>query len=248
LNGLRDAGSSAKVLAGPRATVAQQEHDSMCFSPAASFFTAAITGASGVAALRRTSSRREWPLAAIPLFFSAQQVSEGALWLTLPSEPAGPVCLALTDTFLFFALLFWPIFAPLAALLVEDDASRRRLIGCCLLVGIGVSFYLGGVLVHGTHVPLLKQNHIIYDTVPPPAPAVGFFYLIATGLALALSSHRAVNLLSMVVVAGSVAAWFAYWDAYLSVWCFFAASASILILLHFERARAANIPAARLRP
>lgn len=218
----------------------------MCFSPAASFFTAAVTGLSGVAALQRTSSTREWPLAAIPLVFSAQQAIEGALWLALPSDPTGPVCLALTDTFLFFALLFWPIFAPLAALLVEDDTLRRRLIGCCLLVGLGVSFYLAGVLIHGTHVAILKQNHIVYDTRPPPASAVGFFYLIATGLALALSSHRAVNLLSMIVVAGSVAAWFAYWDAYVSVWCFFAATASIVILMHFERARTASATATRL--
>lgn len=212
----------------------------MCFSPAASFFAATVTGASGIAALQRTNSRREWPLAAMPLFFSAQQTVEGLLWLSLPSDPTGPVCLALTDTFLFFALLFWPIAAPFSALLVEEVPMRRRLIACCLLVGLGVSAYLAGVLIEGKHVALLQQNHIIYDTVPPPAPAVGFFYLIATGLGLALSSHRAVNLLSILVVTGSVAAWLAYWDAYVSVWCFFAAAASIVILLHFERARATN--------
>lgn len=217
----------------------------MCFSPAASFFAAAVTGASGLAALQRTRSRREWPMAAMPLFFSAQQTVEGLLWLSLPSTPNGPVCLALTDTFLFFALMFWPVAAPLSALLVEENPWRRRLIGCCLLVGLGVSAYLAGVLIEGTHVALLKQNHIVYDTVPPPAPAVGFFYLIATGLALALSSHRAINILSILVVTGSVTAWFAYWDAYVSVWCFFAAAASIVILLHFERARVTNAAASR---
>lgn len=208
----------------------------MCFSPAASFFTAAVTGASGVAALQRTRSKREWPLAAVPLFFSAQQTIEGALWLALPVDPHGPVCLALTDTFLIFALLFWPVFAPLAALLIEEDKTRRHLIAACALVGLGVSAYLAFVLANGTHTALLKQGHIVYDSVPPPAAAVGIFYLIATGLALALSSHRAVNLLSIIVVAGNVVAWIAYWDAFVSVWCFFAAAASIVILLHFQRA------------
>lgn len=217
----------------------------MCFSPAASFFTAAVTGLSGAAALQRTNSKREWPLAAIPLFFSAQQAVEGALWMALPSGPASPVCLALTDTFLLFAMLFWPLYAPFASLLMEDDASRRRAIGCCLLVGLGVAAYLATVLVHGTHTAAMSGGHIVYNTVPPPAPAVGIFYLIATGLAPALSSHRAVNLLSIIVVAGSLIAWFAYWDAFVSVWCFFAAAASVVILLHFERARAASAAAAR---
>ena len=212
----------------------------MCFSATASFATAALTGAAGLAALQRTSERREVPLASVPLFFAAQQGLEGALWITLPTAPQGTTCAVLTHTFLVFALLFWPIFAPIAALSVETDPWRRRAILACAAVGAGVALYLASVLFGSTHVALLKDGHIVYDTRPPPNGLVGIFYLIASGLAPALSSHPAVNLLSIIVVIGSLVAYVLYWEAFVSVWCFFAAAASIVILLHFERLRAAR--------
>lgn len=217
----------------------------MCFSATASFLTAAVTGAAGIAALQRTTDARERPLAAIPLLFSVQQAVEGALWLMLPVAPESQTCAVLTHTFLIFALIVWPVFAPLAALAIEREPWRRKAIMACTLVGAGVSLYLLSVLTGSTNIALLKDGHIIYDSQPPPARAIGLFYLIATGLGPALSSQRAVNLLSIIVVAGSLVAWFAYWDAFVSVWCFFAAAASVVILLHFEQKRAARATGAR---
>ena len=216
----------------------------MCFSAEASLLTAALTGAAGVAAIRRTESRRELPLASIPLLFAAQQTVEGLLWMTLPIAPNGPVCLALTHTFLIFALLFWPLFAPISALAIETDPARRKAIVACALIGAGVALYLFTVLIGSTHQAVVSGGHIIYETEPPPNRWVGIFYLIATGLGPALSSHRAVNLLSIIVLAGSVIAWFAYWEAFVSVWCFFAAAASVVIVMHFDRAREARRQAA----
>ncbi len=200
-------------------------------------------GAAGVFAWKRTRAPREWPLASMPLFFAAQQAVEGALWLALPAGPAAPVCVALTDTFLIIALVFWPLFAPFAAWMIEDDASRRRAIAACLMAGAGVSAYLASVMLGSQHQAILQNGHIIYDSRPPPDPGIGIPYLIATGLSLALSSHRAINLLSLIVVSGSVLAWFAYWDAFVSVWCFFAAGASAVIAVHFEQARTRAVPA-----
>jgi hypothetical protein len=210
----------------------------MCFSATASFLTAAVTGAAGVAAVQRTESRRELPLAAMPLIFAAQQAVEGALWLNLPAAPQDLTCTVLTHTFLVFALLFWPVFAPLSALAIEGEPWRRKAILACTVTGVAVSLYLLSVLMSSTHAALVKDGHIIYDSQPPPDPLVGIFYLVATGLGPALSTHRAVNLLSIIVVVGSLVAWIAYWDAFVSVWCFFAAGASVVILMHFQRARA----------
>jgi hypothetical protein len=36
---------------------------------------------------------------------------------------------------------------------------------------------------------------------------------------------------------GSIVAYAFYWEAFLSVWCFFAAAGSVVILAHFEHAR-----------
>lgn len=214
----------------------------MCFSAPASFLTAAFTGAAGVAAVRRTTDWREIPLASVPLFFALQQAVEGALWLSLPLGAEDATCQALTHAFLIFALLFWPVFAPLAAYFVEPDPKRRRAIAACLAVGLGVSAYLLSVLIGSTHQALLKAGHIVYETEPPPNGLVGIFYLVATGLGPAFSSHRAVNLLSIIVVIGSVVAWLAYWEAFVSVWCFFAAAASTVIVLHFVRSYAIAAP------
>jgi hypothetical protein len=43
----------------------------------------------------------------------------------------------------------------------------------------------------------------------------------------------------LVVFLGSVVSYWMYWNAFVSVWCFFAAIASGLIILHFEKERRA---------
>lgn len=211
----------------------------MCFSAPASFVTAAVTAIAGAAAVRQAQDRREVPLASIPLFFAAQQAVEGLLWLAAPVSPDAACPSVLTGTFLIFALVFWPVYAPLATLLVEPEPARRRLIGGCLVIGVGVAAYLLHAIFTASNGASIMGGHIVYESDPPPSPLVGPFYLAATGLAPALSSHRALNLLALIVIAGSLIAWFMYWEAFVSVWCFFAAAASAVILVHFARARSA---------
>ena len=113
----------------------------MCFSAQASFVAAAVAGVASIAAMARVHERSELPLAAIPLFFAVQQTTEGFLWLTLPVAPVGPVTTLLTQAFLLCALVFWPVFAPLAVLCIERDVRRRQWIGSCLLSGVVVGCY-----------------------------------------------------------------------------------------------------------
>jgi hypothetical protein len=60
---------------------------------------------------------------------------------------------------------------------------------------------------------------------------------VATAITPLLSSHRAVALLGAIVLGGSILAYALYWDAFASVWCFFAAAGSVVILVHFQRVR-----------
>jgi hypothetical protein len=46
-----------------------------------------------------------------------------------------------------------------------------------------------------------------------------------------------VVVLGIIVLAGLLLAYFMYWQAFASVWCFFAAAGSVVILVHFERVR-----------
>lgn len=212
----------------------------MCFSATASFVSAAVTGAAGLTAVARSGEIRETPLAAVPVFFAIQQALEGFLWLTLPVAPNSPQASLLTDGFLLFALVFWPAFAPLVAWLVEPDPRRARAILGTLVIGVGVAAYMLWTLVIGEHGASIIDDHIVYENSPGAPFSLGFFYLAATAGAPALSSLRAVNILAFLVLLGSIVAYVFYTEAFVSVWCFFAAAASGVILLHFERARAAR--------
>ena len=66
---------------------------------------------------------------------------------------------------------------------------------------------------------------------------IAFCYLVATSFPLFLSSQRTMLTLGAIILAGSAVAYLLYWEAFVSVWCFFAAAASIVILGHFELSR-----------
>ena len=209
----------------------------MCFSATASFITAGVTGVIGVGSLTRVKNRCELPLAATPLFFAMQQSIEGLLWLTLPSAPEGSLSAGLTVLFLFFAEVFWPVYAPMAVLLIEPSDRRRRLMLLCLATGIGVgSYFLWSILTRPLSAAIL-DCHIVYVTEYGFSNVVIVAYLAATGLPLVLSSQRTVIALGAVILVGSTTAYVFYWEAFISVWCFFAAAASVVILGHFEWSR-----------
>jgi hypothetical protein len=62
----------------------------------------------------------------------------------------------------------------------------------------------------------------------------GIAYVAATGVALLLSLQRTVLIFGAIILVGLVVARTFYFEAFISVWGFFAAVASATILLHFE--------------
>ena len=93
-----------------------------------------------MACVVKAQSPREGPLAAMPLRFAAQQAVEGMLWLTLPVAPQDAQASALTLIFLIYAKVLWPVYAPLATLLIEPDAGRRNLMRLILCGAVAVSY------------------------------------------------------------------------------------------------------------
>jgi len=217
----------------------------MCFSPTASFVTAGLTGTLGIIALTRANGPREWPLASVPMVFAIQQGIEGLLWLDLPSGPTGSTAIGLPLLFLLFAEVFWPVYAPITILLVEPSAARRHLKLLCLAVGLGASSYLLWRILAGPHGAILVEGHIVYYTGGRLSNAVGVAYLAATGVSGMLSSRRTLAALGTVILMGSAAAYVLYWEAFVSVWCFFAAVASVMILWHIEWSRWQRLRIAR---
>jgi hypothetical protein len=206
----------------------------MCFSATASFMAAGMTGIIGVMALRRTRSAAEVPLACVPLFFSAQQATEGALWLALSDDTLQGLTVPLTQLFLVFALVVWPIYAPLTALALEPPSLRRNIMKVCFLIGVSVSAFFLVQMWTAPHVAVISGHHILYRTDVASPILAGGIYLAATTLALLLSTQRIVAILGAITFVGSLAAHFFYYEVFVSVWCFFAAASSLVILAHFE--------------
>ncbi len=78
--------------------------------------------------------------------------------------------------------------------------------------------------------------------------ALATAYLVATGVSGLLSSRRTLVVLGAIILVGSAVAYAFYWEAFVSVWCFFAAAASAVILCHFEWSRRHHLRMADVRP
>ncbi len=143
----------------------------------------------------------------------------------------------MTLAFLLSAEVLWPIYVPSMMLLAEPNPMRRRLMLPWLAVGVAVAIYLLWGVFSGPHAAQILSGHIVYVTEHPFPFAIGCAYLAATCLPLLLSTHRAVIILGFILLTGCIAAYTLYWNSFVSVWCFFGAAASGVILFHFERAR-----------
>jgi hypothetical protein len=209
----------------------------MCFSATASFVTAGLTGSIGIVSLTRVNAPRELPLALTPILFALQQGIEGLLWLEIPVAPSGWAAGSLTLLYLLFAQVLWPVYAPSAVYLIEPSQGQRRIMLVCLAVGVVVSGCLLWSILTESPGAVVRDYHVVYVTGQRSPMALALAYLVATSLPPLLSSRRTVAALGVLVLLGSIVAYVFYWRELVSVWCFFAAAASVVILCHFERSR-----------
>jgi Family of unknown function (DUF6629) len=209
----------------------------MCFSATASFVTASITATAGIAALIRVQKREEVALAAVPIFFAGQQAVEGLLWLTLSSLQHGVAVSTLATAFLIFAKVLWPVLVPAAALLVEPAPQRRRAMAVCLAMGVVVGIYFVWSILSYSISAHIGNEHIVYSGEPLAPLPIRIAYFVVVGLTAGLSSFLTLRYFAAIVFVGLVTSYIFYWEAFTSVWCFFAAAASAIIVLHFEQVR-----------
>lgn len=196
---------------------------------------AAGTGIAGAAAIGSASERRDLPLASVPLIFGAQQAIEGALWLALASEDPSRLVISLATSFMFSALVVWPVWAPLAALLVERNRTRILAMAVIFVLAVLLALRgLGGMWIQPYGACVLQYS-IAYGNGLPYSPLqFGGYVLCACGPFL-LSSHRTLRIFGAIVFAGLIVSMSLRAHAYVSTWCFFAAAGSLTIYLHFAR-------------
>lgn len=206
----------------------------MCFSATASFTAGTALSAVGVLTLRKPRNKGELPLALIPLLFGIQQLTEGVLWLSL-RHGLPTLQLWSTNIFAGFSHVLWPIFVPLAILLVETSRRRKAALGVFLVLGLGVGLYLLYFLVRFGVTAQIHGQSIFYDSPHFYIWGVLAIYLLATCVSGLFSSHRCINYFGVLAFVLAIAAALVSIHTFVSVWCFFAAVLSALVYLHFTR-------------
>ena len=205
----------------------------MCFSATASFTAGIGLLAIGAVTASRVRRRAELPFALIPGLFGVQQLIEGGLWLTFPDN-APLANTVLTYFYSFFSHVLWPIYVPIAVLLLEPVEWRRKLLMAIAVAGAAVGLYLLYFLVTEPIVSEVVGRHISYQSPHFYIAAVMVLYVLATCVSSFVSSCKTIRWFGAATFVALLAAYafYAFW--FISVWCFFAAVLSLIVLVHFN--------------
>jgi heme/copper-type cytochrome/quinol oxidase subunit 4 len=224
----------------------------MCFSPTVSLAASAVLTAAGIASLRKADTRKEMLFASIPLLFAVQQCVEGLLWLSLLNGVEDLSRHLVTNAYIVFVGIVWPLLIPLSIWVLEPEPVKKRMMLAVAALGAGIGVYSLNLLYnYGVQAILVDNCCIMYDNSLKQGEAEKLIYLVATCGAYFLCSYRSVRLIGMANLAGFVIAYYFYEINFASIWCFFAALISTLIYVYLERihrSRLALQPAAAYRP
>lgn len=207
----------------------------MCFSATANFVGSGVLAAVGVVTLTKVKHRRELLFASLPLLFAIHQFIEGFVWLSLDGMLSPAVAHDMGAAFMLYAQGLLPFLLPLSVLLFESNAtSRGRMLPFLVLGGATTLYILWALTAFPLQLSVIG-NSIVYINQATNNAAVALLYVIATCGSLFFSKIRmmvifgAANLVILLVVM-EVKRY-----AFTSLWCAYAAIASVIILAYFWR-------------
>jgi len=207
----------------------------MCFSATASFVASGVIGTMGIATLRHVREPRALLFAAVPMLFAVHQFTEGFVWLGLTGR-IGPVALEhVTFLFMMYAQGILPLLMPLAVLLMEPPGARRWAILALTVLGALVCGWMIYGLIAFPSQCHVEQNSIAYRNPFTSNFPASLLYILATCGALVLSTHKVVRGYGVLNVVGLTIAHIVKAFAFASVWCFYAATLSIVLYWQFRR-------------
>ena len=210
----------------------------MCFSATANFVGSAALAGIGVVTLTKVKHRNELLFAALPTLFAVHQFIEGFVWLGLDGILSRAVTHDMAAAYMLYAQGLLPFLLPLSVLLFEPDVKSRRRMLPFLVLGGATSLYILWALEAYPMEVYVRGNSIVYLNQATNNTAVAVLYVIATCGSLFFSKVRlmivfgAVNLAILLIVM-EVKRY-----AFTSLWCAYAAIASLIILAYFWRSSA----------
>lgn len=205
----------------------------MCFSAGASFGAGTILLGMGIASMYKAESTPYKILACIPLLFSIQQFDEGILWLSFSNPAYMQWQQMAVYFFLLFAQVIWPVFVPLSMLLLEKDPVRKRILRVTSGAGVLLSVYLLYCLFTYSATAVVSDHHIRYDFMAPYTHAwySGLVYFIPTVISPLVSGNRKLQLMGVILLLSYLVSRFFYGEYLISIWCYFAAAISAIVLI-----------------
>jgi hypothetical protein len=207
----------------------------MCFSASASFIAGGGLVALGGISLV-IAKKEDKILAAIPLLFGIQQISEGFQWERLNIGTTSAIA---GYFFLFFAFIVWPVYVPTFVWLL--DKKRKKLLRWFMFLGIIVAVYFSWLLLTEA-MAISKINACIsYGFNLPLAGPVLLAYLLAIFGSLLISSHRTFRWFGVIAFILALVSWIFFKITFTSVWCFFAAIVSSIFFVYVYNPKFLNL-------
>ncbi|QNI35935.1 DUF6629 family protein [Edaphobacter albus] len=209
----------------------------MCFSAAANFVGSGVLGAVGVMTLTKVKHKRELLFASLPTLFAVHQFIEGFVWLGLDGRLSPEVTHKMGAAFVLYAQGLLPFLIPLAVLLFEPDRKSRQRMLPFLALGTGTTLYMLWALIAYPLDIFVKSHSIVYINEGTNNTALAVLYVVSTCGSLFFSKVRdmvifgAANLAILLVVMAVKR------YAFTSLWCAYAAAASVIILAYFWRSK-----------
>jgi hypothetical protein len=209
----------------------------MCFSATANFVGSGVLGAIGVVTLTKVKHRRELLFASLPTLFAVHQFIEGFVWLGLDGILSPAVTHYMGAAFVLYAQGLLPFVMPLSILLFEPDMRSRRRMMPFLAIGTGTALYMLWALIAFPLRIYVMGNSIVYVNDGTNYTTLAVLYVIATCGSLFFSKERPMLLFgvaNLVILLGVMAV---KRYAFTSLWCAYAAIASVIILAYFWKSR-----------
>lgn len=207
----------------------------MCFSATANFVGSGVLGAVGVATFTRVKHRRELLFAALPTLFAIHQFTEGFVWLGLGGTLSPTVAHDMGAAFMLYAQGLLPFLLPLSVYLFEPNKKSRSRMLPFVVLGAATTLYILWAL---TAFPLqlyVQGNSIVYINQATNNTAVAVLYVIATCGSLFFSNIKMMVIFGAANLAVLLVVMEVKRYAFTSLWCAYAAVASVIILAYFWR-------------
>jgi hypothetical protein len=208
----------------------------MCFSATADLAVGAALVPIAVASLREVRHRRELPFALLPTIFAIHQFVEVLVWAGQDGTVPSGIAEVAMRAYLFIAYPLLPTLIPAAVLLLEPIGARLR-VGIFVVLGVIVSSYLTVVVLLRPVTVVMHPHALEYQTTVKAPVVWAVLYIVAVIGPALMSGYRSIIAFGVVNLVGLTIVAVTFEAAFASLWCVWAAAASVLVLVHMRRRR-----------